>query len=93
MLGHAPPARHASIRSERERVARDLHDGLAQDLACITTQAQRLDCDLGPHHPLMLATRDALGELRGADCGPHRLGGRQLRGGSSADRARHGTPS
>lgn len=55
---------HASIRSERERVARDLHDGLAQDLACITTQAQRLDCDLGPHHPLMLATRDALGELR-----------------------------
>jgi signal transduction histidine kinase len=45
-------------------VARDLHDGLAQDLACITTEAQRLDCDLGPEHPLMLATRDALRELR-----------------------------
>jgi signal transduction histidine kinase len=55
---------HLAIRSERERVARDLHDGLAQDLACITTEAQRLGCDLGPEHPLMLATRDALGELR-----------------------------
>ena len=56
---------YSAIRSERERMARDLHDGLAQDLACITTQAQRLDCQLGPQHPLMLATRDALVELRG----------------------------
>jgi signal transduction histidine kinase len=55
---------HTSIRSERERLARDLHDGLAQDLACITIEAQRFDCDLGPEHPLMLATRDALRELR-----------------------------
>jgi signal transduction histidine kinase len=45
-------------------VARDLHDRLAQDLACITTQAQRLDCRLDPEHPLMLATRGALTELR-----------------------------
>jgi signal transduction histidine kinase len=58
--------RHACtvLCSERERIARDLHDGLAQDLACITTQAQRLDCGLGPEDPLMLATRDALAELR-----------------------------
>ena len=56
---------HTAICSVRERIARDLHDGLAQDLACITTQAQRLDCQLGPEHPLMLATRDALAELRG----------------------------
>lgn len=56
---------HAAIRSERERIARDLHDGLAQDLACISMQGQRLDCRLGPEHPLMLATRDALAELRG----------------------------
>ncbi len=59
--------RHAYtvVCSERERIARDLHDGLAQDLACITTQGQRLDCRLGPEDPLMLATRDALAELRG----------------------------
>lgn len=55
---------HAAVCSERERIARDLHDGLAQDLACITTEAQRRDCQLGPEHPLMLATRDALAELR-----------------------------
>ena len=55
---------YAVVCSERERIARDLHDGLAQDLACITMQAQRLDCRLGPEDPLMLATRDALAELR-----------------------------
>lgn len=55
----------AAICSERERIARDLHDGLAQDLVCITMQAQRLDCHLDPEHPIMLATRDALAELRG----------------------------
>ena len=56
---------YAAICSERERIARDLHDGLAQDLVCITMQAQRLDCHLGPEHPVMLATRGALAELRG----------------------------
>jgi signal transduction histidine kinase len=56
---------HAAICSERERIARDLHDGLAQDLACITTQGQRLDCHLDAEHPVMLATRDALAQLRG----------------------------
>jgi signal transduction histidine kinase len=59
--------RHAytAVCSERERIARDLHDGLAQDLSCITTHAQRLDCRLAPDDPLMLATRDALAEVRG----------------------------
>jgi len=67
-LRHRHVQRHrayTAICSERERAARDLHDGLAQDLACITTAAQRLDCDLAPEHPLMLVTRDALAEVRG----------------------------
>ena len=57
--------RYAAICSERERLARDLHDGLAQDLACIAVQAQRLDCALSPEHPLMLAVRQAVAVTRG----------------------------
>ena len=57
---------HAAITTERERIARDLHDGLAQDLACIATQGQRLDTQLGPQHPLIVATRQALAASRGA---------------------------
>jgi signal transduction histidine kinase len=67
-LRNAQVQRHeayGTICAERERIARDLHDGLAQDLACITTEAQRLDCRLGSEDPLILATRDALAELRG----------------------------
>jgi signal transduction histidine kinase len=56
----------AAISSERERLARDLHDGLAQDLACIATQSQRLGLRLGPDHPLLVATRHALAASRGA---------------------------
>jgi signal transduction histidine kinase len=56
----------AAINSERERIARDLHDGLAQDLACIAVQGQRLDSNVGPEHPLMVATRRALAASRGA---------------------------
>jgi signal transduction histidine kinase len=57
---------HAAIGSERERIARDLHDGLVQDLACIAAQGQRLGLRLGPEHPLMVATRHALAASRGA---------------------------
>jgi signal transduction histidine kinase len=56
---------YAAICSERERIARDLHDGLAQDLACIAVQGQRLECGLGPEHPLMLAVRQAAAATRG----------------------------
>jgi signal transduction histidine kinase len=56
----------AAISSERERIARDLHDGLAQDLACIAVQGQRLDSGLGHQHPLLVAARNALAASRGA---------------------------
>src|SRR6201995_1341400 len=55
-----------AISSERQRIARDLHDGLAQDLACIAAQSQRLDLKLGPDHPLIVAARHALAASRGA---------------------------
>lgn len=55
----------AAIISERERIARDLHDGLAQDLACIAAQGQRLDLELEPRHPLIVAARHALATSRG----------------------------
>ena len=55
----------AAISSERERIARDLHDGLAQDLACIAAQGQRLGTKLEPEHPLMVAARNALATSRG----------------------------
>jgi len=55
----------AAIKSERERIARDLHDGLAQDLACIAAQGQRLGAELEPEHPLMIAARNALATSRG----------------------------
>jgi signal transduction histidine kinase len=56
---------HAAISSERERIAQDLHDGLAQDLACIAAQGQRLGIELEPGHPLMIAARSALATSRG----------------------------
>jgi signal transduction histidine kinase len=55
----------AALSSERERIARDLHDGLAQDLACIAVQGQRLGAELNPEHPLMVAARNALATSRG----------------------------
>jgi signal transduction histidine kinase len=57
---------HAAIVSERERIARDLHDGLAQDLACIAAQGQRLGVELGPDHPMVIAAKHALSASRGA---------------------------
>ncbi len=55
----------AAISSERERIARELHDGLAQDLVCIAAQSQRLGAELQREHPLMVAARNALATSRG----------------------------
>ena len=56
----------AALNAERTRIARDLHDGLAQDLAVIVTQARRLAIRLGDEHPLTIAARRALAISRGA---------------------------
>jgi signal transduction histidine kinase len=56
----------AAIIAERQRIARDLHDGLAQDLAVIATHGQRLSSELGSDHPLTIAARRALVASRGA---------------------------
>jgi signal transduction histidine kinase len=58
-------ALNEALIAERERIARDLHDGLAQDLAYIALQSQRLALNLGSDHPLPVAARRALAASRG----------------------------
>jgi signal transduction histidine kinase len=54
-----------ALNDERQRLARELHDGLAQDLAFIAISAQALEPDLGSQHPLVIAARRALDASRG----------------------------
>jgi signal transduction histidine kinase len=65
---HEPRARarvaEAAALAERRRVARDLHDGLAQDLAFIAAHGPALSEELGDDHPLVIAARRALATSR-----------------------------
>jgi signal transduction histidine kinase len=55
----------AAVSAERQRIARDLHDGLAQDLAVIAAHGQQLASEFGPDHPLVIAARRTLAASRG----------------------------
>jgi signal transduction histidine kinase len=46
--------------AERQRIARDLHDGLAQELAFIAAHSSRIRSDTGGEHPIICAARRAL---------------------------------
>jgi signal transduction histidine kinase len=53
------------ISAERLRIAQDLHDGLAQDLAFIAAHSDRLALAYGADHPLAIAAQRALAVSRG----------------------------
>lgn len=54
-----------AVAAERIRIARDLHDGLAQDLAFIALHSERLAAEYGAEHPVVIAARRALAASRG----------------------------
>jgi signal transduction histidine kinase len=54
-----------AVSAERLRIARDLHDGLAQDLAFIAAHSERLAREFGADHPLAIAASRALAASRG----------------------------
>lgn len=50
----------AAALAERRRVAQDLHDGLAQDLAFIAAHESMIADGMGDQHPIVIAARRAL---------------------------------
>ena len=55
----------AAAISERRRVAQDLHDGIAQDLALIAAHSGHMSNELGGEHPVVMAATHALAVTRG----------------------------
>jgi signal transduction histidine kinase len=55
----------AAALAERGRVARDLHDGLAQDLAFIAAHGRKFAADMGDDNPVVIAANRALAVSRG----------------------------
>jgi signal transduction histidine kinase len=55
----------AAALTERGRVARDLHDGLAQDLAFIAAHGRKFAADMGDDNPVVIAAKRALAVSRG----------------------------
>jgi signal transduction histidine kinase len=54
----------AAALAERRRVARDLHDGIAQDLAFIAAHGDQIAAEMGEEHPVVVAARRALAVSR-----------------------------
>ena len=80
----------AAISSERERIARDLHDGLAQDLACIATQSQRLGREARSRPPVAACNPPRAGRIARRDHRPVGVRRPQHRSGTASDRRRVG---
>ncbi len=59
-LENGVTARRAAAIAERRRVAEDLHDGLAQELAFIAAYGSRITDEHGREHPVAIAARRAL---------------------------------
>jgi signal transduction histidine kinase len=67
VLGTQEALAEAAVRDDRRRIARDLHDGLAQDLAFITTHTRRMFPESRAGHggeDLLAAAERALEESR-----------------------------
>jgi signal transduction histidine kinase len=64
-LGRRAEIVRAAAIAERHRVAQDLHDGLAQDLALIAAHRQTIAGELGGEHPVTVAVGRALALSRG----------------------------
>ena len=54
----------AAARAERRRVARDLQNGIAQDLAFIAAHGAQIADQMGEEHPVVVAARPALAVSR-----------------------------